>query len=304
MQVSVLFFFSFTVSVLTRICAKWCSNSIAENAVAPQALYVVLNGTAACIFFFISGGFLIAVNWETLVFAALFALVCTSSILTSLVAYKLSTISGVSIIAGACSTVCSTVIGSLAFQEVLDVRRIIRLLILVAACALVTVNVFQKEKAKEEATGVTRQRQYIRFAVVLVLFVLVGCSNTFLSKAFVRSDTVTDENSYFFLTNVIMVISGAAVFGVRAMTNGKETKKALALLKPKKLLTISIHTVTSNLGSLIGIWLMGLVDLAVYSPVNQALGVLSAVTASCIFKEKQGVLLWAAAALACIAVVI
>lgn len=304
MQVPFLFFLSFAVSVAGRVCAKRCSNSVAENAVAPQALYVMLNGIAACIFFFISGGFRIAVNWETLVFAFLFALICTTSVLSSLVAYKLSTIAGVSIIAGACSTVCSMLIGSLVFRETLDTRRILRLLILLSACALVTLNVLKKEKAVEEATGVAKKRQGIRFAIVLILFVAVGCSNTLLSKAFVRSETVTDENSYFFLTNAIMVVAGAAVLGVRAITARQETKKAFYLLQPKNLLTISLNTITSNMISLIGIWLMALVDLAVYSPVNQALGVLSAVTASFLFKEKQGLLLWSAAVLACISVLI
>ena len=304
MRIPILFFLSFVVSLTGKVCTKQCSNSVGEKNIAPQALFIVISSCIACIFFFISGGFHIAVNLETLIFACLFAMVCSVSVLTSLVAYRLATIAGVNIIAGACSTVCSTLIGSVIFHEILDGRRIFRLLLLICACVLVALNVLQKEKAKEEATGKMRKRQNVRFAVVLVLFVLVGCSNTFLSKAFVQSKTVTDENSYFFVTNLIMVLVGAAVFGIRAITNRQEAKEAVYLLQPKQLLTISVSTITSNLSALIGIWLMAMVDIAVYSPVSQALGVLSAVAASWLFREKQGVLLWAAAALACISVIL
>ena len=302
MQAYFLFFAIFVNMILQKALVKRCSNSVSRDSMAEQALFLILNGITACLFFFILGGFRLSFNRETALFALAFATVCAASVLSSLAAYKLSSITGVSIIAGTCSTVTTALIGCLFFSETATLRKLLRILILLSACALVFLN-GRTEQTKQEK-GPLPKGDHARFAIVLLGLVFAGCGAVVVSKRFAMSETVTDENSYFFLTNAIMVAISAVVFGIRAFGNPREVKASFALLKPNNILSIILNTATSNISSILSIWVVAIVDISIYSPINQALGVISAVLASFLFKEKQGKLLIIAAAMACVAVII
>ena len=64
------------------------------------------------------------------------------------------------------------------------------------------------------------------------------------------------------------------------------------------------NVICSNVGSLMGILLIALIDVSVYSPVTSALTILAGVAGSLLLRERLGLLSYLAAALACVAMVI
>ena len=71
------------------------------------------------------------------------------------------------------------------------------------------------------------------------------------------------------------------------------------MLNPKRALVFVGNTVCNNVGSLVGILLIAIIDVSVYSPLVSALGIISGVAASLIFRQRLGALSYLAAVFAC-----
>ena len=79
---------------------------------------------------------------------------------------------------------------------------------------------------------------------------------------------------------------------------------SVALLRPRRLISLAGNTVCSNISSLVGIWIVAQMDISVYTPIGSALGIVVGVVASLIFREKLGIFSYLAAAVACAALII
>ena len=138
----------------------------------------------------------------------------------------------------------------------------------------------------------------------MLITLLSNAASTIITKFYALDIRVVDENSFFFFTNVFLIILAAIALAVDGIINREHFKAAMTMLKPKKLITLSGNTVCSNVVSLIGVPLLALIDISVYTPIMSALGIISGVVASLLFREKLGVFSYIAALIACITVVL
>ena len=81
-------------------------------------------------------------------------------------------------------------------------------------------------------------------------------------------------------------------------------RELIKMFTAKNLICWGGSTVCSNVGSLLTVKLLAIVDISIYTPVWSALGVIISLTASIIFREKLGIFSYLAAAVACVAVII
>ena len=280
---------------------KLCSNAVTHGSRVRYLLYLIVNASVACLFFWISGGFSVAVNPITLLYGFLYALVVLLSLVSSLLIYRYATVAGVNIISSLLSLFASVSIGLAVFGESLDPTKIIRILVMTVATAFIFLDA-RRDRAKGERVEGRRRR--LAFLALLAVTLLVLVANALIVKSFTLSSRVTDENSFFFLTNAVMILLLLPLLAWMAFRNRAEFRSSMSLLRVRSLLVLSGNTVCSNVGSLAGIWLMAEIDLSVYTPITSAIGVLSGVVGSLLFRERLGVFSYLAAAVAAFAVLL
>ena len=138
----------------------------------------------------------------------------------------------------------------------------------------------------------------------LALQIAATLANSVVMKLYTEASGVTDENSFFFLTNALLVLGALALLGWDLVRKKTEIGEIVAILKPRNLLLWSGSVVCNNLGSLLSIRLIARMDISLYTPLTAALGVIVSLTASLLFREKLTRYAYLAVAVACVALVI
>jgi len=301
MNVVILVALIFVSYVGSKIFGKLCSDIIIGGSVASYALYFLFNGVVACIFFFISAGFKISLNLPTTIYSAVFALVVVMSIV-GLLAYKFADVSSVTIITSACALVATSSLGAFIFNENVGILTLIRILIMLVAVVLTFLDT--NKRTTKLKGGSKSKRKILPLVLIIIAVTLSNAASTIITKFYSLDKNVTDENSFFFFTNVFLIIFSAIAFLVDSISCRRHFKDAIKLLNPQKAVALIGNTICSNISSLVGILLIAVIDVSVYSPFTSALGIISGVIVSALFREKLGVLSYLAAIVACVSVFI
>lgn len=297
----ILFLILVIAGVGSKAFSKLCSNILSQNSVSKYSLVLVINSFVACLFFAFSSGLRIFANGVTLIYSVAYALIAMISIVSGVVVYRYATVSNVNILSSSCGMICTAVVGWMLFMEEVVVSGVIRLAIMLIAIALV----FLDQKSGGIANTEKKKKcNNIALALMIAIISASACANTVVLKAFAMSERVTDENSFFFLTNVFLLVASLIVFAVACLRKQGEFRDAVKLLRPNKIIAIAGNTVCSNIGSLVCVLIVAQLDVSIYSPVSSALGIIAGVIGSLIFKEKLGVFAYVAVAVALIAVII
>ena len=302
MSIPLLFLLTAVVGLGSKAFSKICSNILNQNSIAKYSLVLIINSFVACLFFGIFGGFKITVNNVTLLYSIIYAAIAAVSIVSNVIVYRYASISNANIVSSSCSMVCTAIAGWIVFSEEIDILKVTRLFIMLVAIVFV----FFDQKKKESTIKSTSERKkdnVLALAIIMSIIAICGCANTVVLKAFAISKKVTDENSFFFFTNVFLLIVSLVVFVVACLRKKGEFKDSIELLHPKKLVAVGGNTVCSNISSLVSVLIVAQLDVSIYSPISSALGIIVGLVGSLMFKEKLGVFAYIAAAVACIAVV-
>ena len=282
-----------------KVFSKLCSNTVTKNGEESYTLFMLINGLVACLFFAISGGFSISLNLTTILYSVAFALLVALSLFVTLVIYRYADVASVGVITGSMSLLGTTLVGVLFFSEEMDIRRAIRIAVLLVAVVFVFLeNRKPKSEEKHQRGG------GIILFLLLLLMIAATCMTTVVTKLFAISERVTDENSFFFFTNVILSVTSLLVLLIQSVKKKKTPITLLTTLRPLELLFMVANTVASNVGSLVGVLLLRTMDIAVYTPITSALAIIAGALASIIFREKLGKWSYLALAIATLAVLI
>ena len=280
---------------------KLCSNIVVGFSGARYMMFFTVNGIVACIFFLFSGNFNVELNLPTFIYALLFAAVVAGSLVVSLFLLKLATITGVKILAGGFGLVATSATGFLLFNENVSPSTVIRIVIMLCAMACIFIEDRKSNKTDGKKSDI---RNTVYLIAALTCSALLGCFATVITKFFAEATNVTGENSFFFWTNVILIAFSIPVFAVLCLRKKGTFADSVSLLRPRKLISLAGNTVCSNINSLVTVWILAQTELSVYTPISSALGILTSVVASLLFRERLGVFSYVAAAVACIAVII
>lgn len=302
-SIVLLFVISSLAALGGKLLSKLCSDNVVGGSTSAYTLFLTVNGLVACFFFWLFGGFRIALNRATLIYSIVYAIVITFILIFGLLIYKLATIAGVNIISAGFSLLGSMLIGYLLFDETIDLRTALRVLVMLIASILVFFDLREHDPSKDERIKPSRKKRLLTVGV-FAGSILSGYANVIVTKAFSRSPNVTDENSFFFMTNAWIVLGALVVIAVTLAQNRKALIPSLSLLKPKKLFSLAGNTFCSNVGSLIYLRLITLMDVSLYTPISSAVGMVLAVVSSWLFRERLGILSYLATALACVAFIL
>ena len=289
--VVIFFIWIFIHSFCNQLIAKNNSNAFADKGKAAYFLYTCLCTVCACIFFFITSGFHIECNLPTFLYALLYGSSILVGYLIGLHIYKTASVARIIVASSALNTPVVFLSGILLFSETVTLLKVGSVLLMVIA-------VFLSAKSGDDGSNhdgnLKQEKKKYSFISLLLLSVGQVVFNNILVKCYTLDTRVCSENSLFFMVNLLMLIFGLAGFLRQWFINRQEVKEFCSKLRAKDYILTTIRTIGDNITSLVSIWILVKVDLSIYTVLSASLGLLSAVGASLILKEKVTPRLWLA----------
>ena len=262
-------------TALTKVFQKTTKSDIKS-----LAMYNLVNALFACCFFYVSAGFRITVNPETAVYALVYAAIICINLSAQVFAMTRVTVSLVTLMTVAGGMLIPAVFGIVYYGERLTVRLVLSAILIIAA----TVIPFVGQKQTLRITPVA-------VLVCAMLFVLSGAS-VILMQLYARDPRVCDSQSFFLLTNGIIVVLCLGVLGVVLQKEtgfGKESIRALwHIFTGRQVLNIGAKTALANVCSILQVLILRQMDASTYAVLNSSMLLIGATAVSAIcFREKQ-----------------
>jgi len=275
--------FSLT-KILSLVCSKLCSNTLTSGGIVGNAIYIFFVSLISCVTYSAFTGFSYEFDKTTIILSVALAFSSVASLLISLVIYRIASVSGVNVVTTSLSLVTSAMIGFLVFDETADTIKILRIVIMVLAGIFVYFDNISKQKDKDKNTG---NKKYL-FFIIIACLLLINCYTTIQSKFLSTGKLVSDVNTFFFMTNVYMLIGSLSVILFMLVKKPSEVKKNLVLLKPKSIITMTGNTFGSDVSVVLNVLILARMDLSVFTMISSAIGIISAAVVSVLFREKLG----------------
>ncbi len=241
--------------------------------------YSLVTGIIAMFVFGITAGFSIRINLRTCVYAAIYALLIFANYFFSVLVFKFMGIAEKTFICSGLSIIATAAVGCIAFSESFTLRSAAQIGLVLATLLAVFLPNAKKGTKNKSITAIGLL--FCVFTTVLA----VGCNT--LTKYFALDTNVTNENSFFFLTNAFIVVFSLICVTVRNKFSVKSIARSFTAISLQGYLMIIINVISSNVTSVLFVLVLRKVDLLVFSPLNSALALLAGeVVAVFIAKEK------------------
>lgn len=241
-------------------------------------IYALVTGLIATGVFYVTSGFNIVLNTRTCIYGLIYAAVIFANYFFSLAIYKFMGIAETTFIRSGLSLILLTLSGIVFFKETMTVTICVQIVLVL--CTFLTIFLGKGKGAK--AKGVT--------AIGLLLClgaVILGVFCGIIAKAFAKDEGVTDENSFFFITNVFIVALSLVAVIISNKASPKRIGKGIAQISWFGFLLIAVNVLSSNFHSLLQIEILRKSELILYTPLSNALGLLAGeAVAVFIVKEK------------------
>ena len=249
-------------------------------------IYSLVSGLIAMAFFYVSSGFNININLRTLVYSVIFALLIFGNYFLVLIVFRFMGIAEKTFICSGLSLVATIVMGVVLFKENFEPVSAIQLLLVFATLLVIFIPKRKKQESLRTITTVG--------VVICIGITVLGIGCTLVAKYFaedLKVGTVTDENSFFFLTNVFIVALGICTVLISQNFSIKAVVREIKMVSPTNYFMIVLNVVSSNLHSLLQMLIFEEGNLILYAPLSSALGLLAGeVVAVAFAKEKPRIL--------------
>ena len=285
-----------------KLLSKLSSNSVESKNIEQYIFFFLTNCLVACLFFFITGGFQVHINLPTFYYSLAFSGAVFLNLISALLVYRFASVAMVNIVSCGSVAALSPLVGWLLFNEAIYPMTWLRVAVILIAVTFLYIDLkVQDRRAQSEKS---KRTQWLPLLLLLFTTVLGLLGTSVVNKYFMLDATVTNESSLCFLTNVVLIAGASAILMIRAIFAPQKVQQAFKALSIKNILLWSGNVVSGNIGTLVGFWLLLRMDIAVYTPVYSALGILLSTVTSIILKEKLTIYSYIATALACIAVIL
>lgn len=241
-------------------------------------VFALITGIMGCSVFAVSSGFKLSFTAMTAVYSAFYAVAALISYFTTIPLYRYMGIAEAGVCKSSISLVVTAISGYVLFSEKVTLLSLIRIALMLGA----TFAVYYNTKTDKSLPSGNKTR--LIGIVLCIIAAFGGVIATVTSKAFANDTRVTDTNSFFFLTNVIIVVFSALVVLILNISSRKREKSDR--IKPWQYGMIFVTTIMSNISSVISVLILESGDVSLYAPLSGALNLVSAQTVSVFYREK------------------
>lgn len=301
MELILLFFIFALASLFGKIFDKLSSVAVSGSPKIMYTVFFIINGLTACIFFLATSGFNVAINAATAIFSLVYAVVVLLSIITTYVAYELISVAGVNVTANASSLVGLSIISFFLFNEPIVLTTVIKVVIMIVAVSFIFID---SRKAEKLVNRKLKKLSFKKLVPLLLIIISIQCLNTVILKYFSISEAVTNETSFFFFTNVVLIIAALVFLFILTLKDRESVRSTIKILKPKTVVTMAGSTVCGNIMSIVGVWIIAKIDVSLYTALSSALGIITGVVGSMLFRERLGLFSYLAMIFATLAIII
>lgn len=232
-------------------------------------IYILLAHPIAAMYFLLMAGGNVPLNLPSALFAAVYAALCLLSVIFSMTALVQVNLIYISVFSGAGGVVLPFLFDLLAGGQSFAVTRL--LAVLVRLCAIIVPLMTSKEELKN-------------LLICIFLFLISGGA-AILPRLYSAYPGVVSDNSFCFWTNVFIL--PIASFAVLKKNGLKKVAQDMKKISRKGYLCIFGATACANIGALLTLQILRLVNVSVYAVVSGSVGMLLTVLLSTLaYKEK------------------
>lgn len=274
-------FIYYLATFVFNTSATYANQKYARNlkSYAELFVYAIVTGCVASLFFYAISGFCIKLNGITLLYSGIFALVVISGYYCSLPVYRFMGVAEAGVFSSTLKLTLSYIFGILLYDENVDIRAIIRFLIMILCSLFMYLSLKKKVKSEKSVT--------FKGILLCIGTALVGVLATVISKSFAGNKNVTDENSFFFITNIF--ICAFSLLAIIVINKGNPAKAFISHGEKTtfKYLMIVVSTVSANMCSLLQIWILAGDAINLYVPISGAIGIISSALIALVFEHEK-----------------
>ena len=246
-------------------------------------MFNLVNAVTASVFFIIANRFNINVNALTLLFSFAAAIIIALNIIINVYALSVVSLVVVSIITTAGTIVGTAAFGSLFLNEKIEINLIFSIILLIVAVSLP----FIKNKINRENQTQTKSITKAGFFICLSLFITSGL-NVILNKLYVNNPNVCDSNSYFFMSNFILIIVCTCILSVYKIKSKTSIKDILHIFSTRQTLYVSSRTLSSNISAIITMIVLANMNVSLYAVLTTSFTLIgNALVSRYYFKENM-----------------
>ncbi len=245
-------------------------------------IYSLVTGLIAMAVFYIFSGFHICLNLRTVIYSIVFAVLIFANYFFVLGVFRYMGIAEKSFICSGLSLIITTAMSCFFFKESFEIESAAQLFLIFLTFAAIFISRRKNNETVKTVTAVG-----VAFCVAISI---LGAGCTIVSKAFAEDSNlgiVTDENSFFFLTNVFITAFAIVTVLISQRFSVKSVIKEFKSVSLMNYFMIVINVVSSNLHSLFTMLILKEGNLILYAPLNSALALLAGEVVAVLFvKEK------------------
>ncbi len=248
-------------------------------------VYSLITGIIAMAVFYVTSGFNINLNLRTCAYGLIYAGLIFVSYFVSLSIYRFMGVAESGFISSGVSLVVTVLTGYFYFEETLSLKVTAQLIL---TFLTILVLFLQNRTGKTEVTTKTIT---IIGVLLCVVNAVVGSLSNIVTKNFAMDTMVTDENSFFFVTNVFTTAFSLIGILLASKLSFKTAFADVKKISKEGYLMIVINVISSNIIALLIVAILRVGDLIVFSPLSSALGLIATeVVAVFIAKEKPRII--------------
>lgn len=251
----------------STVCKKEYIKS-AYRARTALDIYVLLAHPIAAAFFLILAGGNVPLNLPSALFAAAYAALCLSSVIFSMTAMGRVNLVYISVFSGAGGVVFPFLFDLLFQGQSFPVTRF--LAVAIRLFAIIVPLLTGKEERKN--------------LLICVFLFLISGGAAILPRLYSAYPGAVSDNSYCFWTNIFIL--PIATFMVLKKNSLKAVTEDMKKIPGKGYLCVFLATACANIGSLVTLQILRMVDVSVYAVISGSVGMLITVLLSAlVYKE-------------------
>lgn len=231
-----------------------------RNVKLNSDIYLLVNITAATVYFFLLAGAKVPLNMSTLLFSAVYAFIGYLCVVYNLIAFKYASVVYVTVITGSLCTIMPFLYELIFTDTVFSTAKIVSVLCrLVAICMLLIKN----EDRKISLKG----------AVFTLLTGLTGGLGSVIVRMYSLAPDVTTDGSLFFWTNVFTL--PIIIINVLRKAKPKELAEDFKKIKPANYALALGGMVIGNAVTFVSVEIMRHISATGYNVINGSVSLLT-----------------------------
>ena len=277
----VYYFGIFLFTVLSKFATIKFGRS--TKSVFDLLVYSFITGTVASLFFLVTSKFSISLNFVTVIYSAIFSAVVIAAHFSSLILFRFMDVSSATVLSGTFTLILTFVVSTFLLRESSDITGILRCLIMIVASLLLHFPV--------RNGGVIRLHLESKGVIAVFVSASISVFASVISKSYAADSRVTDSDSFFFLTNIFIVVFSLAAILITKKGEFKTVFDELRRFSRSGYFFITVSTVSSNVCSLLQILIFAAGDgILLYTPISGAISLIASGIVAVAVKEKPKVI--------------